>query len=147
MTDVRELILARLTVTGATVAGVVTCLRNASSIADTQCPAVVIYDADEIADQNDTPSRPVNAPRRVGMQPEILIKVAGVPEAVGAEMNAIRAALVKAILSDATLIAMTADARGIRYDGCATRLALGRSMEGEMGVSFTFNYYLKPDDL
>ena len=147
MTDVRESILSRLVVTGATVAGVQTCLRNASSISDTQCPALVVYDADEQADDSDPASRPVNAPRRVSLRPEILIKVAGVPEAVGPEMNAIRAALIKAVIADATLVAMTADGRGIRYEGCATRLALGRSMEGEMGVSFTFNYYLKPDDL
>lgn len=147
MSDVRENILTRLVEIGQTVAGVQTCLRNASSISDTQCPALVIYDADEQADENDPASRPVNAPRRVGLRPEILIKVAGVPEAVGPEMNVIRAALIKAIIGDATLVAMTADSRGIRYDGCATRLALGRSMEGEMGVSFTFNYFLKPDDL
>ena len=35
----------------------------------------------------------------------------------------------------------------IRYEGCATALARGRMMEGEMGLSFTFTYVLRPDAL
>ena len=35
----------------------------------------------------------------------------------------------------------------IRYEGCATALARGRSMEGEMGVSFSFTYVLRPEEL
>ena len=31
--------------------------------------------------------------------------------------------------------------------GCATALARGRSMEGEMGVSFSFTYVLRPEQL
>jgi hypothetical protein len=35
----------------------------------------------------------------------------------------------------------------VRYEGCATALARGRSMEGEMGVSFSFTYVLRPEEL
>ena len=35
----------------------------------------------------------------------------------------------------------------IRYDGCSTHLGHGRSMEGSMGVQFSFAYVLRPEQL
>ena len=145
--SVREDILARLGVVASNVAGVVTTARNSDGVSDSQCPAIIIYDADEQADEQDPPSRPANAPRRVSMSPEILVKVVSTPESVGSEMNNILAALQRAVMTDATLLALTAEGRGIRYMGCATQLKIARAMSGDMGVSFMFTYYLKPDSL
>jgi hypothetical protein len=137
----REDILARLAVVTAGLPGIVMAARNSSPVSDSQCPAIVVYDADEQANENDPRSRPSNAPRRVDMTPEILIKVVGTPESVGTEMNAILDALQTAIVTDAILIELTMDGT-IRYMGCATQLAVGRAMSGEMGVLFTFTYRL-----
>ena len=139
--SVREDILARLAVVASGVSGIVSGLRNSTANADTQLPAIIVYDADEVADERDPPSRPTRTPRRVSMTPEILIKVVGVPESVGTTMNAILAELQTSVMADATLIDLVKDGE-IRYMGCATQLAIGRAMVGEMGVSFSFIYIL-----
>lgn len=139
--SVREDILARLTVVAAGLPGIATALRNSNATSDTNLPAIIVYDADEVADERDPPSRPTRTPRRVSMTPEILIKVVGVPESIGTAMNEILAELQTAVVADAALIALVKDGE-IRYMGCATQLAIGRAMIGEMGVSFSFTYIL-----
>jgi hypothetical protein len=69
------------------------------------------------------------------------------PEELGTAINALRAQLVKAILTDTGLLAILGSNGEARYEGCATALARGRSMEGEMGVSFSFAYVLRPEEL
>lgn len=137
----REDILARLTVVASGVSGIVTALRNSTVDSDTKLPAIIVFDADEVADERDPASRPTRTPRRVTMTPELLIKVIAVPETVGTTMNAILAELQTAVVTDATLIDLVKDGE-IRYMGCATQLAIGRAMVGEMGVSFSFHYVL-----
>lgn len=144
--DHREAILSRLLEIAAGTEGVVKAYRNQDDIPEKSRPAIVILDGDEAADDSD-PSRPTNAPRRVGMSPEIYILLGSSPESVGSSINLIRARFVKAVMTDATLRGLTLDGDGIRYEGCATGLARGRSMEGEMGVSFTFTYVMRPEKL
>jgi hypothetical protein len=149
MADKREDILARLVEVAADVSGVVFAGRNVGNIDDEDRPAIVIMDADEAADESD----PVNVPRgtsvkrRVGLTPEIYILLGDKPENIGTELNAFRAKLIKAVLTDATLQGIVGTNGAIRYEGCATALSRGRSMEGEMGVSFTFSYILNPAEL
>lgn len=145
--DNREGILARLLVIASGIDGVTNAYRNRDDIAETSRPAIVILDADEAADDSDPGRRPATAPRRVSMTPEIYILLGAVPADVGTSINLLRARFVKAVMTDATLLALTLDSVGIRYEGCATGLARGRSMEGEMGVSFTFTYVMRPDTL
>jgi hypothetical protein len=45
------------------------------------------------------------------------------------------------------LIALTGSNGRVRYAGCSTHLGHGRSMEGFMGVHFTFAYVLRPEQL
>jgi hypothetical protein len=94
--------------------------------------------------------RPSNAPRRISMTPELYILLAGKPEEVGPALNAMRVKLVKgvkAVLTDATLLAAIGSNGSIRYDGCATGLSWGREMIGDMGVSISFLYFLQPEKL
>ena len=109
--------------------------------------AIVILDADEAADDADPTSRPSRAPRRIAMTPEIYILLGARPEELGTAINTLRARLVKTILADAQLAGIVGSNGDIRYEGCATALARGRSMEGEMGVSFSFAYVLRPEEL
>lgn len=145
--DRREDILARLLVITSGISGVTRAYRNKDEIPETSRPAIVILDGDEAANDGDPDRRPATAPRRITMTPEIYILLAGTPAEVGTDINLIRARFVHAVMTDATLIALTLDGVGIRYEGCATGLARGRSMEGEMGLSFGFTYVLRPAEL
>ncbi len=147
MVDKREDILARLVVVAGTVAGIKTVARNQLDVTDTKLPAIVILDADEAANDDDDPRRPANAPRLVTMAPELFIQNKGKSEAVGATLNAFRAAFVGAMFRDATLVALTGNSVGIRYEGCTTDLATGRTAVGKMGISMSFTYLLVPDQL
>ena len=147
MTDRREMIFTRLLEIAVGVEGIVAAFRNKDEISEKQRPAIVILDADEAADDADPNSRPSRAPRRVAMTPEIYILLGAKPEDLGTVINTLRARFVKAVLGDAQLSLIVGSNGDIRYEGCATALARGRSMEGEMGVSFSFTYVLRPEEL
>lgn len=147
MTDRREMILARLLAIAKTCPGIAAAFRNKDEISEKQRPAIVILDADEAADDGDPASRPSRAPRRIAMTPEIYILLGARPEELGTAINTLRARLVKAVLSDVQLARIVGSNGEVRYEGCATALARGRSMEGEMGLSFSFAYVLQPEEL
>jgi hypothetical protein len=147
MTDRREMVLARLLEIARGIGGIVAAFRNKDEISEKQRPAIVILDADEAADDADPVSRPSRAPRRIAMTPEIYILLGARPEGLGTAINTLRARFVKATLSDAQLASIVGSNGEVRYEGCATALARGRSMEGEMGVSFSFTYVLRPEEL
>ena len=147
MADIRESILARLVVIATAVSGVTTVVRNRGQLTDAKRPAIIIMDADETGDDGDPPRHQPNAIRRVAMEPQIYLLLTGKSEDVGTSLNVLRAKVVKSIMTDTTLIDLTLDSTGVRYDGCSTGLAMGRSMEGEMLLSFTFTYLLKAADL
>ena len=147
MTDRREMILTRLLEIAVGVDGIVAAFRNKDEISEKQRPAIVILDADEAADDADPTTRPSRSPRRVAMTPEIYILLGAKPEELGSVINALRARFVKSVLGDSQLASIVGSNGDIRYEGCATALARGRSMEGEMGVSFSFTYVLRPEEL
>ena len=149
MTDKREAILVRLVEIAKSAPGVVATFRNKDEISDRQRPCIVILDADEAADDGDPSgmARRPNAPRRVAMTPELYIMLGAKPEHIGTELNVFRAAIIKVVLTDAILAELVGTNGDVRYEGCATALARGRMMEGEMGLSFTFTYLLRPDAL
>ena len=147
MTDRREMILTRLLEIAVGVEGIVAAFRNRDEISEKQRPAIIILDADEAADDADPSSRPSRAPRRVAMTPEIYILLGAKPEELGSVINALRARFVKSVLGDSQLGSIVGTNGDVRYEGCATALARGRSMEGEMGVSFSFTYVLRPEEL
>jgi len=147
MSDRREAILQRLlAVCEATGAPYV--FRNRLDLSERQRPAIVILDSDEVAEAGGAgQGRTPRAPVIVSMTPEILILLQDNADrtgsgGVGAALNAIRADLLRAILSDTTLKQLTGPNGTIRYEGCATGLSRGRNMEGEMGISLAFEYPL-----
>jgi hypothetical protein len=144
--DKRERILARLLQIAAGVEGVNKAWRNRGRLSETARPAIVILDADETAEETDPAGRPSNSPRRVVMTPEQYLLLSDTPENVGAAINLMRSRYLYAVLTDATLRAIVGTTGEIRYEGCATGLAEGRSMEGEMGVSISFRYAMKVTD-
>ena len=146
--DRREQILQRLLEVAAAVPGVITAIRNQDEISERRRPAVAIFDADEIVDEaTERQDHPGRAPNLVVMTPEVLILLGASPESVGTALNALRAKLVKAVLTDAQLIALAGTNGRVRYTGCSTHLGHGRSMEGFMGVKFSFAYVLRLEQL
>jgi hypothetical protein len=146
--DAREAILARLLVLAKTcIADPSHVFRNKLRIADELLPAISILDGDETPDDSSYGrGRPASTPVVVTMRPEIYGFVASDEASAGEELNAMRKALLKAILNDATLLGLCKDG-DIRYEGFASGMANGRSLEGEMGLALAFVYVLRPKSL
>jgi hypothetical protein len=139
MTDVREDILKRLTVVAATCAQT---KRMAVSLHASERPVIVINDGDETIELQKGGA----APLRVTMRPQmILIAIDG--DNPGGAINKLRAAVIKAVLTDTGLSTIAGVHGGIRYTGCETGLARTETMEADMALSFEITYRLNPADL
>ena len=147
MGDPRESILERLQEIGATIPGVVTSLRNIMAISENRRPALVVFDADEAAEQVEfRGSRSFDSATMVVMTPEVFVLVSASAADVGRDLNLVRGRFIKAVLQDPALKTLLGTNGDARYAGCGTALATGRSMEGEMALSFAFRYALKPSE-
>lgn len=151
MIDVRENILARLVVIVDAVANFKQVYRNYVDLTEDDLPAAAVLDGDEETDDTtDASMRPPNRPTLATMHPEIIVfKIA--PQ-VGPDISVLRRELVKAVLYDTELNQQIVKTGrygngAIRYLGCQTDLAWGRSMFGALKANFLFKYALKPDDL
>lgn len=146
--DKREAILGRLVAIAERLPGIKTAVRNQDEVSERARPAVVIFDGDETVDENGNERRRNGeAPSIIEMTPEALIHLGAVPETIGPALNAVRAKLINAVLTDSQLLALTGPNGRVRYIGCSTHLGHGRSMEGSMSVQFAFAYVLRPDQL
>lgn len=146
MADKRILILARLPLVVAGVDEIKAVSRNVLTLLpDEQLPAGVVNDGDELANDDDPPGRvPVGRPRIIRMQPQIIVAVGTNPEDISADLNGVCRKVVKAVLSDDELLALTVNRAGISYDGMETDLMMGRAMTGQASLMFTFKYRLDP---
>lgn len=144
MSDVREAVLVRLEAIASESGLFALVARNKKRSSDDRLPACVILDGDEEAEGNDPLARPANAPRRVMMTPEIYLAASAGAVAAGPAINALRVGFLHAVLTDAAMLDILGSNGFMRYLGCATGLAEGRSMLAEMGVSIGFHYMLKP---
>jgi hypothetical protein len=136
----REAILSRLETVLAAVPGIARFQRNSIDIPEGKVPCIVLLDGDEFADDRAFGrNRPPSAPNLVTMTPEVYVVLQDNPDEVGTELNTLRDAIISAIRTDATLLGLVHN-RDIQYEGCQTALAAGRSMAGEMGLSFQLIY-------
>ena len=146
--DKRELLLQRLVDVARGLPGIVTVTRNQDELSEYKRPAIAVFDSDETADEAaERQDHPGRAPNLVVMTPEVLILLGAAPESIGSALNELRAKLVRAVLTDPELITLAGPNGRVRYAGCSTHLGHGRSMEGSMGVQFTFTYVLRPEQL
>ncbi len=82
------------------------------------------------------------------MSPQLVLMAKGAEEAVGSTVNGLRAALIKAIVYDAELLALTLLGEGsARYQGCALELAQGDDAIATMTIDFSITYVLRMDEL
>jgi hypothetical protein len=145
--DRREDILARLVQICAATFGTDKAFRNQTEIPEDKRPGAVVLDGDEtrwVPGENADNRRPVRGPVMVTMGPQIVILAADLTENVGPALNTHRAALLKAVTGDQTLADMCHE---IRYEGLTSSLALGRTMEGQVALHFSFTYHLRIDQL
>ena len=147
MTDQRELILSRIVELLSAATGFANVVRNRGNLSETKRPYAALFDGDEEANADDPDTRQTNSPRRITMRPEIFIYGQAAPESIGSEVNILRAKVVKALCTDATLAALTAERTGVRYDGMTNSLSAGRTINAELALHFVFRYYLRPDGL
>ncbi|KEC73148.1 hypothetical protein RLPCCGM1_c1264 [Rhizobium leguminosarum bv. phaseoli CCGM1] len=147
MADPREQILQRLVAVLGDVEGIRKVKRNELDQNESTLPLAVILDGDETAADNDPVSRPPTAPRIMTMTPEIYVVVANKAVQVGTDVNLFRSRVINAIAADAEIVALTKDREGGRYEGAASGLSRGRSMMGEVGLSFSFRYVLRPGSI
>ena len=132
--DKREQVLQRLLAVATGIAGVKSAVRNQDELSEHKRPAIAVFDSGR-------------APELIVMAPEVLILLGSTPQTVGPMLNTLRASLIKAVLTDAQLIALTGPNGRVRYIGCSTHLGHGRSMEGSMAVHFSFAYVLRAEQL
>ena len=150
MADLREQVLDRLAAVLRGISGVVAVLENQERGDDARLPMIILLDGGEEVEEGDLrPGRPANAPLRVTASPQVFFTVAGKPEELRAARELLRRKILKAVLFDAKLTALTGeDPKGrVRYLGCATGLARGRELYGDMGLDFAFRYVFRPNDL
>lgn len=145
--DPREAILARLLVVAGSIDTSLSMRRNENDVSESNLPAVILFDGEETARETDPIGRDAKTPRHVDMTPEVQFRLAGKAPEVGTKLNLYRAKLIDAVLSDEALLGLTVNGKAIRYLGSMTATERGRSMEGGIGVAFTFTYLLKPGEL
>lgn len=150
MADTRELILARMLVTLATVSGVQTAVRNRGLLSNEKRDAIVLCDGDETVKL--LPGRSGRGPVMLTtsintMRPElyVLLKEGRVNNIdVGQHLNAYRIAVCAALSTDTELEALLGAEGGITYNGCVTDLKSGSSLSGEMRLDFAISYVFNP---
>ena len=149
MIDRRESILARLVVLMGTVKGIERVYRNNPNPNEGQMPAVVIFDADEeVAPVPETHHyKGATAPQIVIMRPEIFICLSERASDAGTRLNELRAAIYKAIVSDATLVSLVGTNGRINFHAVRTGFAVGRSLAAELKLEIAFTYVLAVSDL
>lgn len=154
MRDVREEVLARLLEVVATIPNIRWAKRNNPDLPDAQSglyPAVSVFDADEETDDvSDGGMRPPHRPTIVRMTPQIVL--AQQKNEAGSDLTTLRRELIKRVLFDTelneTIVKTGRHGNGaIRYLGCTTDFAFGRSNYGGLVAQFLFKYALKPEEL
>ncbi len=152
--DRRELILARLFEILKTIVGLKTICRNRGLLPEELRPAITLLDGHE-----DMTSTQVNdgrggrglsaQPGKITMRPEIFVVLdTRLPknEGIGADLNAWRIQILKAVSADTQINALLTTNGSLLYEGCLTDLATGQSMEGQLQMRFALSYPLKESE-
>jgi hypothetical protein len=146
-TDKRELILSRLLdVLDGVQSGMVV-LRNAPQIDPDSRPALILYDGDEQSEPRDPNRGGPPSIRRVRMTPSIIALASAAAENIGTAINELRALVVHAVLTDATLLGYSVNGLEVTYEGAEQIVENGLRVEGAMALTFAITYTLRTADL
>lgn len=130
-------------------------VRNRNELPADKVPGIILLDGDEKPDPRfkrpnigrDLQTVP---PQMMAMTPEIYVVLdVRKPQNknVGEDLTVARSAILKAIILDRTLYQICDTNGQITYDGLVTDLARNRTMQGQMGMVFTFSYPFIPGEL
>jgi hypothetical protein len=145
--DNREAIMVRLLAVAATVTGINEVARNKPDMSGSKLPAIVLMEGAEDVDEGDLGDGKPQGPVRVTMIPQLVLWVSGKPEEIGTTFNTLRQRLIKAVLNDTQLIALTLNGRRARYAGVKGPMIAGEMVFTQMVVEFRFTYVLQPGQL
>lgn len=144
MADKREQILTRIQAILGGIEGLDLVLRNDIEIPEDRLPAAVLLDGDEQTRGGSFDrKRPAYGPLIMDMMPEIYVLTQNDPAEVGQAISGFRGKIVQALCTDPQLARLAFEG-DIRYMGMQTGLALGRSVQGEMGMMFHVAYHMDP---
>lgn len=149
MADRREEILTRSFVICQTkILGIKKAFRNQVEHSESDLPAIALLDGDEKAESPDMmDNRGPKAARSMIMTPQFMIMVSSSILDAGSLLNEFRGKLIHEMTHDDELTALTKNGIGVRLVSTQTNFAWGRSMTGEMGLSFAIPYMLQPTGL
>ena len=148
MSDPREEVLERLKVIAAGVTGVQLVGRNLLEVPESKTPAVMILEGDEeVSPTHSEVRQRATTPIPMVMVPELCIIGNETAEDLGEILNAVRAELIGAVTTDATLAGILGSNGRVVYRGSVTDLGIGRAMLGRMALRFAITYVLKPNEL
>ncbi|TGQ69519.1 hypothetical protein EN829_015030 [Mesorhizobium sp. M00.F.Ca.ET.186.01.1.1] len=147
--DPREAILARLLIVAGSIDTSLSLRRNETDVSGSNLPAVILFDGREESVGAVPPRRPGQPPSPVhmAMMPEVQFRLEASATEVGTKLNLLRAKLIDAVMMDDALLNLTINKVAIDIEGSNTATERGRSMEGGIGVGFTFTYLMKPGSL
>ncbi len=147
MADPREDIMAQLLILLGQMSGMELVARNLDEIPDTKMDSIVLYDGDEVADDN--PRAVGGKPNIVRASPQIIISLGDVPENIGTRKNERLTEVKRLILLDDTLQTLCGEFQtcGAHYAGAETSLKKGRTTTVELSINFIISYHFKPYDL
>jgi hypothetical protein len=141
--DRREEILVRLLAISLGITGVTRAVRNRTNISPGLGATIVIWNGDEEV----VLQKPGRGPKIVEMTPVLRVMVEAGADDVGTLLNRLRRRMLRAILDDEELRALTGTNGEIRYDGLANSLERGLMVEGEDWLTFVFRYPLLFNEL
>jgi len=136
--DRREDILSRLYAILKTIKGV-SVYRNVDEVPDAKRPYLMLIDGDEV--RSDTAAGKNSQPVVMKMSPLILFGTSGTD--VGPDVNALRAKVLPAIMTDATLQTTIGNNGRILYEGLTGRLSSGPLMASDMQLNLSIFYVLQ----
>jgi len=145
--DKRELILVRLEEIAKDIEDVEWAGRNQSLLDDSDIRRITVLEGDELVPELSIGNRHAADKSQVMMIPEILIACAARTREIGPDLNMIRARLIKKVLTDEALLALTVNRRSAQYGGLASDLAFAALMQGKMSMKFRITYMLDPKTL
>jgi hypothetical protein len=145
--DRRELILVRLEAIARGIEDVDWYGRNALLADSSDRRRITVLEGEEITPEVATSNRHAGDKQQVMMIPEILIACGARTRDIGPDLNMMRARLIKQVLTDETLLALTVNGRSIQYGGMNSDLAFAALMEGKMSMKFRITYMLDPKAL
>lgn len=129
-------------------------VHNRNELPKEKVPGIILLDADETLSQPQPvmPGRAIMpiAPQIMKFTPEIyvVLDVRKPQNAnVGQDLSIARTAIMGAIWTDETLISICGSNGRIVFDACITDLARNRVMAGQLGLSVSFYYPLKPNEI